>query len=87
MQRVTPAELRDHLDEYLRAVEGGETIGVWDDGRELAMILPPAGTNGGSAKVGSFGDLVRKIQADLADLPPVDVDLAMRLLREDRDYR
>ena len=90
MQRVTRDELREHLDDYLRAVEGGETIEVCEGGREMATLVPPAPTANGagaeSSRPRTFADAVREAYEQLADLPPVDVDV-VALLREDRDYR
>jgi prevent-host-death family protein len=40
MTRVKIAELKDHLSEHLRAVEGGREIEVMDRNRPIARIAP-----------------------------------------------
>ncbi len=40
MKRVRIAELTARLDEYLRVVRSGDTIGVLDDGTLIARIVP-----------------------------------------------
>jgi antitoxin (DNA-binding transcriptional repressor) of toxin-antitoxin stability system len=40
MTRVKIAELKDHLSEHLRAVEGGREIEVMDRDRPIARIAP-----------------------------------------------
>ena len=43
MRRVRIAELKDHLSEYLRAVEGGAEVTVTDRDRPIARISPIPG--------------------------------------------
>ena len=40
MKQVRIAELKSKLSEFLRAVEGGETITVLDRNRSIAQIVP-----------------------------------------------
>ena len=40
MTRVKIAQLKDHLSEYLRAVEGGAEVTVTDRNRPIARISP-----------------------------------------------
>lgn len=40
MNRVKIADLKDHLSEYLRAVEGGAEVTVTDRSRPIARISP-----------------------------------------------
>lgn len=40
MRSVKIAELKDHLSEHLRAVEGGEEVEVTDRNRPIARIVP-----------------------------------------------
>jgi prevent-host-death family protein len=45
MTRIGIRELRQKASEYLRRVEGGETIEVTDRGRPIALLTPiPNGT-------------------------------------------
>ncbi len=82
MQRVSTNELREHLDEYLRAVEAGESVEVADDGHTIARLVP-ADEESNRKKAATL----RELAAELAKLPPVtDVD-AVTLLRESRDQR
>ncbi len=48
MKRVRIAELKDHLSEHLRAVEGGAEMEVTDRNRPIARLLP-ASTSAGAA--------------------------------------
>jgi len=43
MKRVRIATLKDHLSEYLRAVEAGEEVVVTDRDRPIARISPMPG--------------------------------------------
>jgi len=40
MRHVKIAQLKDHLSEHLRAVEGGEEVVVTDRNRPIARIVP-----------------------------------------------
>ena len=40
MKAVNISELKDHLSEYLRKVEGGVTVEVRDRNRPIARIVP-----------------------------------------------
>ena len=40
MKLVRIAELKSHLSEYLRAVRGGQTVGVLDRETPIAQIIP-----------------------------------------------
>jgi antitoxin (DNA-binding transcriptional repressor) of toxin-antitoxin stability system len=40
MKLVRIAELKSHLSEYLRAVRGGQTLGVLDRETPIAQIIP-----------------------------------------------
>jgi len=47
MKRIKIAELKDHLSEHLRAVEGGAEVEVTDRARPIVRLVPvaaPAGT-------------------------------------------
>jgi prevent-host-death family protein len=44
MKRVRIAELKDHLSQHLRAVEGGEEVIVTDRQRPIARIIPATPT-------------------------------------------
>ena len=41
MEQVTHREMRNHSGEILRRVSGGESIGVTNNGRLAAVIVPP----------------------------------------------
>jgi antitoxin (DNA-binding transcriptional repressor) of toxin-antitoxin stability system len=78
MQRVTREQLRAHLDEYLNAAEGGETIEVCDHERSLVRLMPGVG----EAKAEPH----RRSKLDDYETIPLsrEVDV-VALLREDRD--
>lgn len=42
MKQIKIAELKDHLSEHLRAVEGGEEMEVTDRRRPIARLVPIA---------------------------------------------
>ena len=86
MKRVLISELKSHLSEHLRAVQGGEPIVVMDRKTPIARIVPydnPA-----------HGIVIRKpkpgapLVRDIPMPPPVaiDVDL-MKVLEEERAER
>lgn len=43
MKRVRIADLKDHLSEYLRAVENGAEVEVSDRNRPIARVVPIQG--------------------------------------------
>jgi prevent-host-death family protein len=44
MRTVGAYEAKTHLPKLLEAVEGGETIVITRHGKEVARLVPPAGT-------------------------------------------
>ena len=85
MTRVKIAELKDHLSEHLRAVEGGREIEVMDRDRPIARIAPiPKDT----ARIRIVPARRRLSAADARPLPsagwPAD---SLALLLEERSDR
>lgn len=68
MERVGVRELRRQASAILRRVAGGETVEVTDRGRPVAILLKSMPS--GLARLEREG-LLRRAQADLLDLPPV----------------
>lgn len=48
-QIVPVTEVKTRLDDFLRAVEAGETVVLTRKGRPVATLAPPAGANGSEA--------------------------------------
>ena len=85
MKSVRIAELKDHLSEHLRAVEGGAEIEVRDRDRPIARIVPAA-----SSKTELAIRRARKPFASVRDrrYPPARWKISsLELLREERGAR
>src|SRR5256885_5010691 len=59
MKTVTIAELREHLDEYLELVRGGETVEITDEKGRVAQLVP-------AAKARAATDFNARIEAAIA---------------------
>jgi prevent-host-death family protein len=53
METIGVGELQQHASAVLRRVEQGETIGVTDRGRLVAILVPPASPTGADALMAS----------------------------------
>jgi antitoxin (DNA-binding transcriptional repressor) of toxin-antitoxin stability system len=53
METIGVRELQQHASAALRRVEGGETIGVTDRGRLVAILAPPSSATGSGALIAS----------------------------------
>jgi antitoxin (DNA-binding transcriptional repressor) of toxin-antitoxin stability system len=53
METIGVRELQQHASAALRRVEGGETIGVTDRGRLVAILAPPSSATGAGALMAS----------------------------------
>ncbi len=85
MKRVKISDLKAHLSQYLREVEGGETIVVCDRDRPVAKLSAPDIAASGLKIRPPIGPMVRLENLPRARLTsPVDV---VALLSEDRDSR
>ncbi len=49
MKSVTPDYAAEHLSELLLEVQAGEEIEIGDEGRVVALLVPPRTLAGGSA--------------------------------------
>ena len=70
MELIGVRELQQHASAALRRVERGETLGVTDRGRLVAVLAPPSAATGTGALLasGRVQPASRTI-ADLAELP------------------
>ena len=88
METVGVRELQQHASKVLRRVERGETIGVTDRGRLVAVLSAPTDAPGWAGLVAA--GRVTPARRSVRDLPPPvarpDVDVAALLddLRSDR---
>jgi antitoxin (DNA-binding transcriptional repressor) of toxin-antitoxin stability system len=65
-------ELQQHASSALRRVESGETLGVTDRGRLVAILTPPSAATGAGALLAS--GRVHPARRSVSDLPePVKV--------------
>jgi len=85
MTRVKIAELKDHLSEYLRAVENGAEVTVTDRSRPIARISPMSGAHGPIRLVPPTRDFLAIRDRERAPAS-WSVD-STRLLREERGDR
>jgi antitoxin (DNA-binding transcriptional repressor) of toxin-antitoxin stability system len=53
MKTIGVRELQQHASAALRRVEGGETLGVTDRGRLVAVLVPPSAATGTGALLAS----------------------------------
>ena len=87
MEMIGVRELQQHASAALRRVERGETLGVTDRGRLVAVLAPPSAATGAGALLAS--GRVQPASRSLVDLPqPVaplgDVSRILEDLRADR---
>lgn len=68
MERVPIRELQQHASAVLRRVRAGETLGVTDRGRLVAILAPPGAVGGRSALVAS--GRVRSSTRTVDEIPP-----------------
>jgi antitoxin (DNA-binding transcriptional repressor) of toxin-antitoxin stability system len=67
MEMIGVRELQQHASAALRRVERGETLGVTDRGRLVAVLAPPSAATGAGALLAS--GRVRPASRSVADLP------------------
>ena len=87
MEMIGVRELQQHASAALRRVERGETLGVTDRGRLVAVLAPPSAATGAGALLAS--GRVQPASRRLVDLPqsvaPLgDVSRVLEDLRADR---
>jgi prevent-host-death family protein len=87
METIGVRELQQHASAALRRVERGETIGVTDRGRLVAVLAPPSAATGAGALLAS--GRVQPAHRPVAGLPdprPADRSIAEVLdeIREER---
>jgi len=68
METIGVRELQQHASAALRRVESGETVGVTDRGRLVAILAPPSSATGAGALVASGRVLPARLPA--LHLPP-----------------
>ena len=68
METIGVRELQQHASAALRRVEHGETIGITDRGRLVAVIAPPSSAIGMASLVAS--GRIQAARGSVADLPP-----------------
>ena len=72
MKTIGVRELQQHASSALRRVERGETLGVTDRGRLVAVLTPPSAATGAGALIAS--GRVQPARRSPSDLPePVTV--------------
>jgi len=75
METIGVRELQQHASSALRRVERGETLGVTDRGRLVAVLAPPSAATGAGALIAS--GRVQPARRSLSELPePVTVNEA-----------
>ena len=67
METIGVRELQQHASAALRRVENGETLGVTDRGRLVAVLAPPSAATGSAALVAA--GRVQPARRALGDLP------------------
>jgi prevent-host-death family protein len=87
MRSIGIRELRQNASDYLRSVEGGETIQVTDRGRPIALLVPIPMV-GRLESLAAMGRLARA-SGDLLELEPplaptADVELPSEALEKAR---
>ncbi len=70
METIGVRELQQHASAALRRVEGGESVGVTDRGRLVAVLVPPSAA-GGSAGLVAAGRVQPARRPATALAPPV----------------
>jgi antitoxin (DNA-binding transcriptional repressor) of toxin-antitoxin stability system len=67
METIGVRELQQHASAALRRVERGETLGVTDRGRLVAVLAPPSAATGAGALIAA--GRVQRATRTIADLP------------------
>ncbi|MGI9033384.1 MAG: type II toxin-antitoxin system Phd/YefM family antitoxin [Acidimicrobiales bacterium] len=68
METIGVRELQQRASAALRRVEGGESVGVTDRGRLVAVLVPPSAAGGSAALVAA--GRVQPAPRSAAALPP-----------------
>jgi prevent-host-death family protein len=87
MKTIGVRELQQHASAALRRVEGGETIGVTDRGRLVAVLVSPSAATGAAALMAAGRvQPARRATTDLPEPTPTELRVADVLddLRSDR---
>jgi prevent-host-death family protein len=87
METIGVRELQQHASAALRRVERGETIGVTDRGRLVAVLVAPSNASGAAAlRASGRVQLARRPSAGLPDPVSVAKETAevLNALRADR---
>jgi antitoxin (DNA-binding transcriptional repressor) of toxin-antitoxin stability system len=87
METIGVRELQQHASAALRRVERGETIGVTDRGRLVAILAPPSSATGAGALTVSGRVQPATRSADALPEPVAAVRSSAEVLDELRDER
>jgi antitoxin (DNA-binding transcriptional repressor) of toxin-antitoxin stability system len=87
METIGVRELQQHASAALRRVERGETIGVTDRGRLVAILAPPSSATGAGALMASGRVAGWTRPADALPEPLAAARTSAEVLDELRDER
>jgi antitoxin (DNA-binding transcriptional repressor) of toxin-antitoxin stability system len=87
METIGVRELQQHASAALRRVERGETIGVTDRGRLVAILAPPSSATGAGALMASGRVQPATRPADALPQPVAAARTSAEVLDELRDDR
>jgi antitoxin (DNA-binding transcriptional repressor) of toxin-antitoxin stability system len=87
METIGVRELQQHASAALRRVERGETIGVTDRGRLVAILAPPSSATGAGALMASGRVQQDTRPADALPEPLAAARTSAEVLDELRDER
>lgn len=68
METIGVRELQQHASAALRRVEQGESVGVTDRGKLVAVLVPPSNASGAASLIAA--GRVQTARLSVADLPP-----------------
>ena len=86
MKQVGIAELKSRLSEFLRVVQGGESIAVHDRNRAIAHIVPIREQPGLRIRKPALGS-PKPNRVALPKCAPGKIDVVQLLLEERKNYR
>ncbi len=87
METIGVRELQHHASAALRRVERGETIGVTDRGRLVAVLAPPSSATGAGALIASGRVQPARDRAGALPAPVAAARASAEVLDELRDER
>jgi prevent-host-death family protein len=86
MKQVRIAELKAKLSEFLRAVQGGESIAVFDRNTAIAQIVPVRERSGLKIRIPASGSPAPN-KVLLPKALPLKIDVLELLLEERQSHR